>query len=604
MSGIAGGSKASSLAVYMDHGDVEILDSSDDLVSDSTVYSDGELSQILEEEGLEGLSAVEADYAVAWRENGDILLARDILGARPLFYSDEPFSFASERRALEKEGLEARELHPRQILRYDTETGYIQFEKREFFSLEVEDKELEEAAEEVKERLVEAVERRVDGPVGLLFSGGLDSSVLAATLQKLGKEFTCYSAGIQPGNTDPPRDVEKAEEVAEKMDLELETVPAGISEVEEALPELGERISTTSPVKLGVALPFHLGLQEGEEDVVITGLGAEQLYAGYSRQREDEIGKECLSGLRSLFHRDLYRDNVVSSLHGKELRLPFLDHDLVRHSLTLPGELKVRDGYRKYVLRLVAEKLGVPEEAAWRKKTAAQYGSNFDKAIARLAKDNGFDSKQDYCRSLRDEPEHSLGVLFSGGKDSNAALYRMAIRNNSIDCLINLQPGNEDSYMFDPKEEDLVREQADRLDIPLLVQETEGEKERELEDLEEALERAKEEYGIDGVVAGALRSIYQKERVEQAAEDTGLKAFSPLWNEDQESYMWWLVREGFDVEITEVAARGLEESWEGRILDEESLKELLELAEEHGFHPAGEGGGYETVVVDGPMFRN
>ncbi|MDY6773646.1 MAG: diphthine--ammonia ligase, partial [Candidatus Nanohaloarchaea archaeon] len=152
-------------------------------------------------------------------------------------------------------------------------------------------------------------------------------------------------------------------------------------------------------------------------------------------------------------------------------------------------------------------------------------------------------------------------------------------------------------------EEKVMRGQAERLGIPLLVQETEGEKETELEDLEEALERAREEYGIEGIVSGALRSMYQKERVEKAAEDTGLKAFSPLWNKDQKDYMRWLVGEGFEVKITEVSAGGLDGSWEGTVLDRENLQELLELAEEHGFEPAGEGGGFETVVLDGPTFN-
>jgi len=202
-------------------------------------------------------------------------------------------------------------------------------------------------------------------------------------------------------------------------------------------------------VKNGVALPFHFALS-GDEKVVMSGLGSEQLYAGYHRQ-QGYLNKECLSGLRRVFEGDLYRDNVISFRNGYELRIPFLDHNLIEHALTIPEEYKVKDEYRKYVLRKAAEKLGVPEKVVWRKKTAAQYGSNFDKAIDRLTKNNGFDHKQAYLNSFRKQPNRKLAALTSGGKDSKAALYRMQRRNNEIRCLVTLRSENKHSYMFDSK---------------------------------------------------------------------------------------------------------------------------------------------------------
>ncbi|MFB6192847.1 MAG: diphthine--ammonia ligase, partial [Candidatus Nanohaloarchaea archaeon] len=437
---------------------------------------------------------------------------------------------------------------------------------------------------------------------GLLFSGGVDSTMIAAALQELEKDFTAYTAGIQHGNVDAPRDSRWAEEVAEEMSIELEAYEAGLEEVEKALPELVDWISSTSVVKNGVALPFHFALMNGKEDekVVMSGLGSEQLYAGYHRM-QNYLNKECLSGLRGLFERDLYRDNVVSFRNGRELRLPFLDHDLVEHALTIPEEYKVKDEYRKYVLRLAAEKLGVPEKVAWRKKTAAQYGSNFDKAIDRLSRDKNFDHKQEYLNSLREETNNRLVALTSGGKDSNAALYRVQRRNNEISCLLTLRSDNKDSYMFDSKKSrGHIEKQAEKLGKPLIVQETEGEKEAELEDLEKGLEKARKKHNVEGVVAGALASTYQRDRVDKVAEKVGLKVFTPLWQEDQARYMNWLIREGFEVEITSVAARGLEEKWEGKVLDEENIDELLDLAEEYRFNAAGEGGEYETRVVGFP----
>ena len=582
------------------------------------------LHKMLEKEGLDALEELDGIYAFAWKKNGQIIIARDLMGVNPVWYSGDPFVFCSEKQALEKEGIECQELHPRQILKYDIEKNEITMEQRDFFEIDVdENKEMDEAAEKIKEKFLKAVEKRVpeDSDIGLLFSGGVDSTLIASALQELDVDFTAYTSGIQHGNVNAPRDMDWANEVAEDMGIELEAYKAELEKVEEDLPRIVDWISSTSVVKNGVTLPFHYALMrkteafsssrnskrvssrgnpDDREKVVFSGLGSEQLYAGYHRQ-QGYLNKECLSGLRGMFEQDLYRDNVISFRHGYELRVPFLDHELIEHALTIPEEYKVKEDYRKYVLRLAAEKIGVPEKVAWRGKTAAQYGSNFDKAIDRLAKNRGFDHKQEYLNSLRSEPNNRIVALTSGGKDSNAALHRLSRRNNDVRCLLTLRSENEDSYMFDSKKAEKDLEwQSEQLGIPLLVQETDGEKEDELEDLKEGLQKAINRYDVEGVVAGALASTYQRDRVEKVAEELGLKVFAPLWQEDQERYMRWLIRQGFEVEISSVAARGLVESWVGEVLDEDSIEELIELSQEYRFNAAGEGGEYETRVVGFP----
>lgn len=551
------------------------------------------------------LNEIDGVYAFAYRHGQHITIARDSLGVKPIWYSEEPFAFASEKQALEKQNIESRELHPRQILEYNIKTNEIEKNQREFFEIKVdEQKKIEKAAEEIKENFLKSVEKRIpEKDLALLFSGGVDSTMIAAALQELDKDFTCYTSGIQHGNVDAPRDMEWAEKIAEKMDLDFKSYEASLKEVEQTLPKLADWISTTSAVKLGVALPFHFALQGNsskDEKVVMSGLGSEQLYAGYHRQ-QGYLNKECLSGLRRLFENDLYRDDIISMRNGYELRVPFLDQDLVEHALTIPENYKVKEDYRKYVLRLAAEKLGVPEKVAWRGKTAAQYGSNYDKAISRLAKDRDFNHKQEYLNSIRSKPNNRIVALTSGGKDSNAAIHRIQRRNNKIRCLLSLRSQNKESYMFDSKKTRKdIDWQSEQLDISLIFQETKGEKEKELEDLRKGLERAIDQYNVEGVVAGAIASTYQRDRVEKVAEELGLKVFVPLWQENQENYMRWLIREGFEVSITDVAARGLDESWVGKILDKDNIDQLIELSEEYGFNAAGEGGEYETKVIKFP----
>ena len=564
------------------------------------------LAKLLTQKKVEKvLKQLDGVYAFAYIKENEVILARDKMGVKPLWYSQQngEFYFASEKQALEKEDIQARELHPRKILKYNLEDQKLTSGNREFYQIkENEDKTEEEFVEEIEKLFLEAVEKRIpkDREIALLFSGGLDSSLVAKALQKKNADFTCYTAGIQHGNVDAPRDIEWAKKTAQKMNLDLEIYEAKLEEVEKTLPQITDWISTTSVVKNGVALPFHFSLKEAKGKVVMTGLGSEQLYAGYSRH-EGYLNKECLSGLRNIWHKDMYRDDVISMRNGFELRIPFLDQKLVQQALTIPGEHKVTEKYRKYILRKLAEKWNLPEDVTWRKKTAAQYGSNFDKAIDRISRNKDFNHKQEYLNSLKKQPNKRLAALTSGGKDSNAALYRMHRRNNQISCLLHITSENKESYMYDSrKTTETIQKQAKKLNKPLIIQETDGVKEEELKALEKGLEKAIREYDIEGVIAGALASTYQRDRVERTAEKTGLKVFSPLWQENQERYMKWLIREGFEIKITSVAARGLTKEWVGTVLNERNVEELNELSEEYGFNAAGEGGEYETEVVGFP----
>lgn len=130
-----------------------------------------------------------------------------------------------------------------------------------------------------------------------------------------------------------------------------------------------------------------------------------------------------------------------------------------------------------------------------------------------------------------------LGVLFSSGKDSNYALHIMQERGYSIECLITIKSRNPDSYMFHTPNIDLARLQAEAMGLPLLETFTEGEKELELEDLKNAIIQAQKEFGIEGIVTGALYSSYQKDRIEDICNELGLESFSPLWHMDQEQEM-------------------------------------------------------------------
>jgi ABC transporter with metal-binding/Fe-S-binding domain ATP-binding protein len=195
-----------------------------------------------------------------------------------------------------------------------------------------------------------------------------------------------------------------------------------------------------------------------------------------------------------------------------------------------------------------------------------------------------------------------LGVLFSGGKDSVFACYR-AMEKNEVVCLITLISGRDDSYMFHTPNIRRSALVAEAMEIPLLTWPTKGLEEAELGDLRAALRAAKEEYGIEGVVTGAIESVYQASRVQRICRDLDLWCFNPLWQINQVDYLRLLLREGFRTIITGVFAYPLDESWVGAEITEERIRELLDLERRYKINPSGEGGELETFVVDGPILR-
>ena len=195
-----------------------------------------------------------------------------------------------------------------------------------------------------------------------------------------------------------------------------------------------------------------------------------------------------------------------------------------------------------------------------------------------------------------------IGVLFSSGKDSVFTLWHYLEQGWDVACLLSMIPSNPDSYMFQNPSIELLRKQASSLQIPLLTQTTTGEKENELDDLKALIQRAKDEYELSGVAVGALASDYQQERVNRISHELELKTFAPLWHKNQVQLLRTLVDAGFDIRMTRIAADGLTKEWLGRRLDATDIDRLIALNKKIGLSVAGEGGEFETIVLDGPIF--
>jgi asparagine synthase (glutamine-hydrolysing) len=141
------------------------------------------------------------------------------------------------------------------------------------------------------------------------------------------------------------------------------------------------------------------------------------------------------------------------------------------------------------------------------------------------------------------------------------------------------------------------------MDLPIIIKETKGEKEAELHDLEQALKKAKEQYHIKGIVSGALFSTYQRDRIEHICDKLGLKIFAPLWHKQPDAHMEELLHAGFEIIFTAVAADGLDKSWLNRKITKTDIEKLKKIREKTYLNIAGEGGEFESVVLDCPLFK-
>ncbi|MFC2133896.1 diphthine--ammonia ligase, partial [Bacteroidota bacterium] len=571
------------------------------------------LFKLLKNKGVsqETLNELDGVYAFAFLSDNKLWIARDIIGIKPVWYShSDGFYFASEKKALEKLGIiDINELIPRKIIGYDLEKDSVKFIERKFFDVEPEIKDsLEIVAKKVELKVKEAIAKRVPKrKFGILFSGGIDSTVLALVMKNLKQDFTCYTSVLEDPNLKEPQDLTYAKKIAKDLGLKLKIVKIKISDVEKYLKKIVPLIEDSNVVKAGVALTFYAACEQAQKDeckVLFSGLGSEEIFAGYQRHKEStNINKECVSGMLKMYERDLYRDDVVTMYNQIELRVPFLDKKLVEYSLRIPEKFKLVDGHEKFILRVAAQNMGLKDDYALRKKKAAQYGSNFHKAIEKLKKQNGFKTKSEYLRTFYPSHNVKLGALISSGKDSIFAAYTMWRQNYDITCLITLKSENPDSYMFHTPAIDMADLQAVSMNKPLIIQKTKGEKEKELEDLKEALKKAKEKHGIQGVVTGALYSTYQRDRIEKICDSLSLKIFSPLWHINQETEMREIINNNFEFILTSVAADGLDKSWLGRIITEEDVDALVKLNERIGINIAFEGGEAESLVLDCPMFE-
>ena len=270
---------------------------------------------------------------------------------------------------------------------------------------------LETNKERAKRKLRDLIEKSIVaraeniGKFGILFSGGIDSTLIAFLCKKHNYNFTCFTIGLENS-----QDIEQAKIIAEKYNFDLKYKILSLEELENTIKETIKILQDNNIIWVSVGSVIYAALLlalQNNIKILFSGLGTEELFAGYQRHEDalqnndfEALHKECWNGLKNMWHRDLLRDHKIAKHLGIELITPYMDLDLIKTSMQINPMYKLDKTNKKIILREVAEDFGMEKEFAWRSKKAAQYGSNFIKGIDKLAKKHSFSTKKEYLQSL------------------------------------------------------------------------------------------------------------------------------------------------------------------------------------------------------------
>jgi asparagine synthase (glutamine-hydrolysing) len=347
---------------------------------------------------LKAAPSIDGEYAFAYYNGSKLLLARDPVGIRPLFYgrSDGGFGFASEKKALIRAGInDIKALAPGNIYYDGAEHRVIKLPP-----CEPNIKNEAEAVQALNSALNKAVTRRAHRDAAIAFSGGVDCSVIGAM-----SGLPLYTVGMKGSY-----DIKAAKKAASCMGAEKRHIVYEFDEkdVEETLPDVVYAVESADPMKVSIALPLFILAREARTSgykVLLSGQGADELFGGYARYETagDMLAEMLQHDLGRIAEVNLERDDAATMAHGVELRVPYLDLGVIAVAQQTDPSLKVyfngKDYIRKYVLRKMSEKY-LPPEVSYAPKKAIQYGTSTQKAIQKLAAKKNFKGINDYLQSL------------------------------------------------------------------------------------------------------------------------------------------------------------------------------------------------------------
>ena len=251
----------------------------------------------------------------------------------------------------------------------------------------------------VLDRLDAAVKGSLGGEkVALMFSGGIDSCIIAQLARRY-CDLHLYTVGLEGAH-----DVRVAKVTAERLGLAWTEIPIEAKDVRRGVTDIQKILGGLDPLTVSFELPLLFVAEVVEENVITSGQGADELFGGYARYAEMSA-EERRAGMRKdaegLITTGSPMEKRLAAHFGKDMRHPFLSPGVMEAAMSLPDDLYVRDGQRKYALRALAPSLGLEDESS-RPKKAAQYGSGIMRCMKAEAKRDGMDIR-DWTAKLRAE---------------------------------------------------------------------------------------------------------------------------------------------------------------------------------------------------------
>ncbi|MDD5193163.1 MAG: asparagine synthase-related protein [Candidatus Nanoarchaeia archaeon] len=257
-----------------------------------------------------------------------------------------------------------------------------------------------EKLREFEALLTESVKKLIgENEIGIALSGGLDSSVIAKLAKSFKNKITAYVIGIENS-----KDFDSAEKAAKEIRIDLKKILINNKEIEETIPiikkiledlymkhknEINSEILKPNMISISFYLPLFFVSKYSKEKNLISGQGADELFGGYYRylkMNKEDAAKEINKDADLLYKFGKLRDLSIAKSFNKNLLMPYLDEKIIDFCISLPFDLKIKDGQRKYILRKLGEKIGLSKNISYKEKKAAQYSSGMLKAIKQIEK--------------------------------------------------------------------------------------------------------------------------------------------------------------------------------------------------------------------------
>jgi asparagine synthase (glutamine-hydrolysing) len=409
---------------------------------------------------------IDGIYALAIKDRNEdkIYLVRDRLGIRQIYYgkNDKVIGFASERKGLWQIGIKEPTfslLPGHCVILSDKISSPIKISDPPISSNNaLIHSTMEDAIGSYKTALYNSIKKRSQDltKIGIIFSGGIDSVLIAKITKEFVPNVTCYTSGIAGSD-----DIKFSKVIADELDLDLKINELGIEEIEHMLPTILNVIETNNSTQAEVSIPIFAALNLAAKDnlrVVFTGQGADELFGGYpwyakivSKYGYSKVKEYMLQDLLLLHKETLEREDKIAMAHSLEMREPFLDSEVVKTATSINMNLNIlnkNDIFGKRVHRELARQVGIPKYIAYREKQAAQHGAGTHGILTKIAEKNGFNKKmvnEDYLTNLSKREKlgssERYGYLFDEKTSWNSApwvqLYLDKLTNlNQIACEI------------------------------------------------------------------------------------------------------------------------------------------------------------------------